>query len=91
MIPNPSHPRSSNIVWGNIIKNIIDKTNNNTKIINRSVVLSFAMYVLVNCMTLVAIINTVVIKIVLVGSRMIGNEMFVLLNSIMFHSINKVD
>lgn len=91
MIPNPSHPRSSNMVWGNIIKNIIEETNNKIKIINRSVVLSFIIYVLVNCITLVAIINTVVIKIVLVGSKMIGNEIIILLKSIICHSINKVD
>lgn len=75
---------------GNKIKNIIDITNNRTRIIKRSDVLSIAMYVLANCITLVAIVRTVDIKIMLVGSKRIGMEMSVLYMGSMFHSIKMV-
>ena len=72
MTPKPSHPNSKIIVLVSIIKNIIDITNNRTSIINRSVVLSFLMYVLANCITLVAMVKTVDIKIMPAESIIIG-------------------
>lgn len=76
------------MVWGNKIKNIIDKTNKITKMTNRSIVLSFIMYVLVNCITLDAINNTVDIKMAFLGSRKIGMLIAEFLILIISHSIN---
>jgi hypothetical protein len=87
-MPRPSQPNNKSIVWGNKIRNIIDNTNKRTKIVNRSVVLSFSMYVFANCITLVAIVRTVDIKIMLAGSIMMGKTIYELLKAIMSHSIN---
>jgi len=86
VIPRPSHPSNSSIVWGNKIRNIIDITNSTTRMMNRSEVLSFTIYVLVNCITLLAMVNTVAIKIVLVGSKIIGSVIEVLESSVIVHS-----
>lgn len=72
---------------GNRIRNIIDITNIITKIINRSFVLSLIIYVLANCITLVAIDKTVAINKVLVISIIIGIEISIELKLIMSHSI----
>ena len=78
------------IVWGKRMRNIIDITNKSTKRTKRSVVLSFAIYVLVNCITLVAMVNTVDIKMQLVESSIIGIMMEVLDISVIDHSINRL-
>lgn len=78
------------IVWGKRMRNIIDITNKSTKMTKRSVVLSFAIYVLVNCITLVAMVNTVDIKMQLVESSIIGIMMEVLDISVIDHSINRL-
>lgn len=72
------------------MRNIIDITNKSTKMTKRSVVLSLAIYVLVNCITLVAMVSTVDIKIQLVGSSKMGITSETLDISVIDHSINRL-
>lgn len=78
------------IILGKRISRSIDITNSISKMINRLINFSSFMYVLVNCITLAAMINTVLANKVPSGSIIIGILMFVDSKGMIFHSIMNV-
>lgn len=75
MIPKPSHPNSIVIMLGEIIRKIIDVMNIITRCENRWRCVSPSIYILENNKTLNEMNITVNMKMVLAGSKRIGNEM----------------
>ena len=72
-MPNPSHPKRRIIRWGKKINMFMERTNSNTKIVNRLINLSSFMYTVENFSTFAEIIITVHENISPIGSIITEN------------------
>lgn len=77
-------------MWGNRTKIIIEAINSRRRSRNRRMNFSSFIYVLVNCITLLAIVRTTVMNRVPAGSIMTGSVMLVDISLIIDHSIISV-